>query len=203
MTRKFLITFAALIATAVLIGLPTTSFAWQSDANWLASVDPSYLQLLHWRMVGPSRGGRVTAVAGDPANKQVFYFGATGGGIWKTDDGGINWHNVSDGFVNTGSVGAVAVAPSDPNIVYAGMGEACVRGNASYGDGVYKSTDAGKTWTHMGLEATRSIARVRINPKNPDIVLRRRLRRSLGTQHRARRLSLQRRRTHLEEGPVQ
>ncbi len=170
MTRKFLITFAALIATAVLIGLPTTSFAWQSDANWLASVDPSYLQLLHWRMVGPSRGGRVTAVAGDYTNKQVFYFGATGGGIWKTDDGGINWHNVSDGFVNTGSVGAVAVAPSDSNIVYAGMGEACVRGNASYGDGVYKSTDAGKTWTHMGLEATRSIARVRINPKNPDIV---------------------------------
>ena len=170
MTRKFLITFAALIATAVLIGLPTTSFAWQSDANWLASVDPSYLQLLHWRMVGPSRGGRVTAVAGDYTNKQVFYFGATGGGIWRTNNDDINWHNVSDGFVNTGSVGAVAVAPSDSNIVYAGMGEACVRGNASYGDGVYKSTDAGKTWTHMGLEATRSIARVRINPKNPDIV---------------------------------
>ena len=107
--------------------LAAAGFAWQSE---LASVDPSYLQLLHWRMVGPSRGGRVTAVAGDYTNKQVFYFGATGGGIWKTDDGGINWHNVSDGFVNTGSVGAVAVAPSDSNIVYAGMGEACVRGNA-------------------------------------------------------------------------
>ncbi len=136
----------------------------------IASVDPSYLQLLHWRMVGPSRGGRVVAVAGDPVNKQVFYFGATGGGIWKTDDGGIGWHNVSDGFVNTGSVGALAVAPSNSNIVYAGMGEACVRGDASYGDGVYKSTDAGKTWTHVGLEATRSIARVRIHPKNPDLV---------------------------------
>jgi photosystem II stability/assembly factor-like uncharacterized protein len=165
MTRRSLL----VVLVTALIGV--SALAWQSDGGaWLASVEPSYLQLLHWRMVGPSRGGRVTAVAGDFANQQVFYFGATGGGIWKTDDGGINWRNVSDGFVNTGSVGAVAVAPSDSNIVYAGMGEACVRGDASYGDGVYKSTDAGKTWTHMGLEATRSIARVRIHPKNPDIV---------------------------------
>jgi photosystem II stability/assembly factor-like uncharacterized protein len=121
-------------------------------------------------MVGPSRGGRVTAVAGDPINKQAFYFGSTGGGIWKTEDGGIGWLNVSDGFVNTGSVGALAVGPSNTNIVYAGMGEACVRGDASYGDGVYRSADAGKIWTHVGLEATRSIARVRVHPKNPDLV---------------------------------
>ena len=121
-------------------------------------------------MVGPSRGGRVTAVAGDPVNKQVFYQGATGGGIWKTEDGGIGWRNVSDGFVSTGSVGAVDVAASNPNIVYAGMGEACIRGNASYGDGVYKSIDAGRSWTHMGLDATRSIARIRVHPKNPDLV---------------------------------
>ncbi len=133
-------------------------------------VDPSYLGMLHWRMVGPSRGGRVLAVAGDPANKFVFYFGSTGGGIWKTEDGGIGWHNVSDPFVHTGSVGALAVAASNPNVVYAGMGEACVRGDASYGDGVYKSTDGAKTWTHVGLEATRSIARVRINPKDPNLV---------------------------------
>ena len=110
MTRKFL-TVVSLTALIVLIGLPVATYAWQSE---IASVDPSYLQLLHWRMVGPSRGGRVTAVAGDYTNKQVFYFGATGGGIWKTDDGGINWHNVSDGFVNTGSVGALAVAASNP-----------------------------------------------------------------------------------------
>ena len=154
---------------------PSASFAWQlvsgtPAAAALASVEPSWLQLLRWRMVGPSRGGRVTAVAGDPVNKQVFYQGATGGGIWKTEDGGIGWRNVSDGFVGTGSVGSVEVALSNPNVVYAGMGEACIRGNASYGDGVYKSTDAGRSWTHMGLEATRSIARIRVHPKNPDLV---------------------------------
>ncbi|HLX43392.1 MAG TPA: hypothetical protein VKR43_08155 [Bryobacteraceae bacterium] len=163
--RSFIFLCCSLLIAA------TVSLAWQSGApEMLASVEPSYLQLLHWRMIGPSRGGRVVAVTGDPVNKLVFYFGATGGGIWKTEDGGISWRNVSDGFVNTGSVGALEVAASNTNIVYAGMGEACVRGNASYGDGVYKSIDAGKTWTHVGLEATRSIARVRVHPKNPDIV---------------------------------
>ena len=136
----------------------------------LASVDPGYLKLLRWRMVGPSRGGRVVAVAGDPVDKLTFYQGSTGGGVWKTDDGGLNWRNISDGFFNTGSVGAIAVAPSNTNIVYVGMGEACIRGNASYGDGVYKSLDGGKTWSHLGLEATRQIARVRVNPTNPDLV---------------------------------
>src|SRR5579883_2428153 len=163
MRRRNLVVLLLLLL-AVLV--PVASFAWQSDA----SADPSYLQLLRWRMVGPSRGGRVTAVAGDPVNKLVFYFGATGGGVWKTEDGGISWRNVSDGFMQTGSVGAVAVAPSNPNIVYVGMGEACVRGDASYGDGVYKSTDGGRTWTNVGLKTTRSIARVRIHPSNPDLV---------------------------------
>src|ERR1017187_2167336 len=158
MGRRLLLILAILIVFAGAVFVPVAGFAFQAAAD--AAVDPSYLQLLSWRMVGPSRGGRVTAVAGDPVNKLVFYFGATGGGIWKTEDGGIGWRNVSDGFVNTGSVGALAVAPSDPNIVYAGMGEACVRGDASYGDGVYKSTDAGRTWTHLGLAATKSIARV-------------------------------------------
>lgn len=162
---------ASLMVFLSTIGRPAASQDSQAGAEaLLASVEPTYLQLVHWRMVGPSRGGRVVAVAGDPVNKLVFYFGATGGGIWKTEDGGIGWRNVSDGFVNTGSVGAVAVAPSDPNIVYAGMGEACVRGDASYGDGVYKSTDAGRTWTHLGLAATKSIARVVVHPKNSDVV---------------------------------
>jgi photosystem II stability/assembly factor-like uncharacterized protein len=134
------------------------------------AVDAAYLRLVRWRMVGPSRGGRVVAVAGDPVNKMTFYQGATGGGVWKTDDGGLNWRNVSDGFFRAGSVGAIAIAPSNPGIVYVGMGEACIRGNASYGDGVYKSMDGGKTWTHVGLDATKQIARVRINPTNPDLV---------------------------------
>jgi photosystem II stability/assembly factor-like uncharacterized protein len=125
---------------------------------------------LAWRCIGPPRGGRVVAVAGDPVNPAVFYFGACAGGVWKTDDGGTYWTNVSDGYVKTASVGAIAVADSDPNVIYAGMGEACIRLDVSYGDGVYKSTDGGKTWTHLGLEDTRHIARVRIHPHNPDIV---------------------------------
>src|SRR5579872_2195666 len=100
--RHFIVLIStALIICSAVIGLPTASRAWQTPAGTLASAEPSYLELLHWRMVGPSRGGRVVAVTGDPVNKLVFYFGATGGGIWKTDDGGITWRNVSDGFVKT------------------------------------------------------------------------------------------------------
>jgi photosystem II stability/assembly factor-like uncharacterized protein len=135
-----------------------------------SEVDDAHLDLLRWRMVGPSRGGRVMAVAGDPVNELVFYQGTTGGGVWKTDDAGVNWQNVSDGYFRTGSVGAIAVAESNPAIVYVGMGEACIRGNASHGDGVYRSTDAGRTWTRLGLETTRHIARVRVHPANPDLV---------------------------------
>ncbi len=134
------------------------------------TVDESYLDLLQWRSVGPSRGGRVLAVAGDPQDMMVFYQGTAGGGVWKTDDGGNNWRNVSDGYFNTGSVGAIAVALSDPNVLYVGMGEPCIRGNASIGDGIYKSTDAGRTWTHLGLESTLQIARVRIHPRDPNLV---------------------------------
>ena len=133
-------------------------------------VDPRLLNGLEWRCIGPPRGGRVVAVAGDPANPAVFYFGAVAGGVWKTYDGGSYWENVSDGYFKTSSVGAIAVSDSDPNVVYAGMGESCIRVVPSYGDGVYRSTDAGKTWKHMGLEDTRHIGRVRIHPNNPDIV---------------------------------
>ena len=133
-------------------------------------VDSSYLELVQWRSVGPTRGGRVEAVAGDPGSNLVFYQGTTGGGVWKTEDGGISWHNISDGYFHTGSVGAIALAPSNPQIVYVGMGEACIRGNTSMGDGVYKSTDGGKTWEHVGLETTSQIARVRVDPTNPDVV---------------------------------
>ncbi|MBV9896533.1 MAG: glycosyl hydrolase [Chloroflexi bacterium] len=126
------------------------------------------LKNLEYRLVGPFRGGRVGAVAGDPFESQVFYFGSTGGGVWKTSDGGIYWRNISDGFFQRASVGAIAVATADPNVIYVGMGESCIRGNVSHGDGVYKSTDAGKTWMHLGLEDTRHIAKVRVHPTDPN-----------------------------------
>ncbi|MGO9894218.1 MAG: WD40/YVTN/BNR-like repeat-containing protein, partial [Bryobacteraceae bacterium] len=125
---------------------------------------------LRFRQIGPFRGGRVVAVAGVPSQPNVYYFGATGGGIWKTTDGGASWLPVSDGQLQTGSVGALAVAGSDPNVIYAGMGEACVRGNASGGDGVYKSVDAGKTWRNVGLKDSYHIGAVVVHPKNPDLV---------------------------------
>lgn len=134
------------------------------------TIDPAFLNLLEWRQMGPSRGGRVLAVTGDPADKLTAYFGATGGGVWKTEDGGWTWRNISDGFFKSGAVGAIAVAPSDPKTIYVGMGESCFRGNAAQGDGVYKSTDGGRTWSHIGLKDSRSIARIRVHPKDPNTV---------------------------------
>jgi photosystem II stability/assembly factor-like uncharacterized protein len=129
------------------------------------------LEGLAWRNLGPFRGGRATAIAGNPARPYTFYMGTAGGGIYKTTDAGTRWTNISDGFVKTASVGALAVAPSDPNIVYAGMGEATARANTLHsGDGIYKSTDGGKSWTHLGLEATEVISRILIDPRNPQIV---------------------------------
>jgi len=132
--------------------------------------DPSLYNAMSWRCIGPYRGGRVTAVTGVSNQPYTYYFGATGGGVWKSEDGGLNWRQVSDGFFKTGSVGAIAVSEYDPNIVYVGMGEAPIRGNVSHGDGMYKSLDAGKTWKRIGLEDTSQISRVRIHPRNPDIV---------------------------------
>ena len=125
---------------------------------------------LAFRQVGPFRGGRVGAVTGVQTQPMVFYMGSTGGGIWKTTDGGIRWNPVADGQLKLGSVGAIAVADTDPNVIYAGTGEADLRGNASHGDGVYKSSDAGKTWKNVGLEDTQQIGAVKIDPKNPDVV---------------------------------
>ncbi len=133
------------------------------------TVEPGLLNSMVWRQVGPFRGGRVVAVAGDPVDPMTFYFGACGGGVWKTTDGGTYWENVSDGFLKTAAIGAIDVSASDPNVIYAGTGEACLRGNVIHGDGVYRSTDGGRTWTHLGLEDTRHIGRIRIHPQNPDI----------------------------------
>lgn len=143
----------------------------KESADAAPTIDSTQFQGLQWRHIGPFRGGRVTAVAGVPGDPLRFYFGATGGGVWTTDDAGTTWRNLSDGQFQTGSVGAIAVAPSDPNVLYVGMGEAQIRGvTTSFGDGVYRSTDGGTTWTHMGLPDTRQISAVRVHPTDPDLV---------------------------------
>ena len=135
-----------------------------------AQIDQSFLQALTWRCIGPPRGGRVITVAGHPTERMTFYFGAVGGGVWKTTDGGVYWENITDGYFTSAAVGALAVAESDPNVIYAGTGEPTIRGDVSYGDGVYKSTDAGKIWTNVGLADTNHISQIRIHPTNPDLV---------------------------------
>jgi photosystem II stability/assembly factor-like uncharacterized protein len=135
-----------------------------------AGYDSSVFGSLEWRSIGPLRGGRSIASAGSPSRPYEYYFGATGGGLWKTTDGGLTWHPVTDGKVRSSSVGAAAVSESNPDTVYIGMGETELRGNIMQGDGVYKSVDAGKTWKHMGLADSQAIARIRVHPTNPDIV---------------------------------
>ena len=128
------------------------------------------LNAMSFRCIGPPRGGRSVAVAGDPSDIATFYFGAVAGGIWKTTDAGQTWLNVSDGFLKTASVGALTIANAAPNVIYAGMGESTIRGDVSHGDGVYKSVDGGQTWMHMGLAETRQIGEIRVHPRNPDLV---------------------------------
>ena len=132
-------------------------------------VSDEYFSALKWRNIGPFRGGRSAAVTGVSGKANLFYMGSTGGGVWKTTDAGGTWQNISDGFFG-GSVGAVAVSKSDNNVIYVGMGEKTVRGNVSSGDGIWKSENAGKTWRHIGLKNARHIPRMRIHPKNPDVV---------------------------------
>ncbi|NOX36352.1 MAG: glycosyl hydrolase [Calditrichaeota bacterium] len=158
--------FAFLWAIAALVPPPTLA----AKPTSAKDVPPAFFQDLKWRSIGPYRGGRSIAVAGHPDLLYTYYFGATGGGLWKTEDGGISWFPVSDSAFATASVGAVAVAPSDPNVIYVGMGEACIRGNISPGDGIYKSTDEGKTWQHMGLTNTQTIAKIRVHPRDANIV---------------------------------
>ncbi|MCB0664960.1 MAG: glycosyl hydrolase [Saprospiraceae bacterium] len=151
-------------------------FCWiltaQEDNSTEGNDQPSsYFEAMKWRCIGPFRGGRSVCATGVPGDPLTYYMGTTGGGLWKTEDAGHSWKNISDGFFKTGSVGAIAVANSDPNVLYCGMGEHAPRAvMTSHGDGVYKSTDAGKTWKRVGLENTQHISRIRIHPDNPDIV---------------------------------
>src|SRR5882724_3076031 len=142
----------------------------QSSAAENVKFDSKLFGPLRWRSIGPNRGGRPITSSGSPGRPNEYYFGATGGGLWKTDDGGLTWRPITDGQLKSSSVGALAVSESNPDVVYIGMGETELRGNIMQGDGVYKSTDAGKTWTHSGLENTQAIARIRVHPTNPDIV---------------------------------
>jgi photosystem II stability/assembly factor-like uncharacterized protein len=132
-------------------------------------IDPSLFESMAWREIGPYRGGRSAAVEGIPNQPLVYWFGSTGGGVFKTTDGGATWRAVSDGFFG-GSIGAIAVSPTDPNVVFVGTGEKTVRGNVTHGDGMWKSTDGGTTWKHAGLADSRHIPRVRVHPSNPDLV---------------------------------
>src|SRR6478736_63218 len=132
--------------------------------------DDVFFSKMKYRLVGPFRGGRSGAVTGSYRNKNVFYFGATGGGVWKTTDGGSNWKNISDKYFG-GSIGAVAVAPSDENVLYVGEGENTMRGNVSEGlSGVWRSEDEGRTWQNIGLKDGRHIVRLVVHPRNPNIV---------------------------------
>src|SRR6185312_4755003 len=132
--------------------------------------DSIYFSALKFRLVGPFRGGRADAVAGSMQDRNTFYFGATGGGLWKTTDGGSNWKNVSDGWFG-GGVGAGAIAPSDESVVYAGEGECTLRNNvAEYLGGIWRSDNGGRSWRNLGLKDTRHIARIIVHPRNPDIV---------------------------------
>lgn len=155
----------------LLIYLFAISFISNAQTTTVADDWNKLLQPLKWRNIGPFRGGRSVCATGVPGDITTYYMGTTGGGLWKTDDMGITWRNISDGYFKTGSVGAVAVPESDPNIVYVGMGEHAPRGVMTHhGDGVYKSADAGKTWKQMGLEATQHISRIVVDPRNADVV---------------------------------
>lgn len=134
------------------------------------TTDPKYFDKLRWRNIGPQRGGRSLGASGSPGRPNEYYFGATGGGLWKTTDGGLEWEAVTDGQISSSSIGAVAVAETNPDIVYIGGGEVQLRGSITQGDGVYKTTDGGKTWRHLGLKETQAVSRIRVHPTNPDIV---------------------------------
>ena len=174
MSRTCLIALLSLLCS--LLSTPSTEAARGSKKGDVAPAPTTaaspyddLLKSLDWRQVGPFRGGRTAAVTGLPGHRDTYYFGATGGGVWKTQDAGRSWSNVSDGTFG-GSIGAVAVSEWDPNVIYVGGGEKTVRGNVSHGDGIWKSMDAGKTWRHIGLVDSHHVPRIRIHPRDPDLV---------------------------------
>ena len=164
---------AAIVATPALLDAqarPASRAATPLAVPMMAApFDTLALGATRWREIGPYRGGRSVAVAGSAARPNEYWMGTTGSGVFKTTDGGTTWNPTTDKYFG-GTIGAIGVAPSNPDIVYVGGGEFAIRGNVSHGDGVWKTTDAGKTWTSLGLKETRQIAKVRVHPTNPDIV---------------------------------
>ncbi|HEX5972966.1 MAG TPA: glycosyl hydrolase, partial [Gemmatimonadaceae bacterium] len=170
--RPLLVALATIAPAAPLAAQRTTRPTPRAAADTAAvrSAFPS----LRWRNIGPFRGGRSVAVAGSYVDRQLFYFGAVDGGVWKTTNGGQTWRNISDFRVQRGapeiaSVGAIAVAPSDPNVIWVGTGESGLREDLTYGIGVYRSTDGGETWEHKGLEDSQQIGAIRVSPTDPDV----------------------------------
>src|SRR5580698_1623098 len=148
------------------VALAFSVFAIAQSANF----KPDLWSGMRYRLIGPYRGGRVTAVTGVPSQPNTFYMGSTGGGVWKTADAGRTWQNISDAYFNVASIGAVEVSLADPNTIYVGTGSSKIRSNVSIGRGMYKSTDAGRTWNWIGLRDTGQISTVRVDPTNPDLV---------------------------------
>ncbi len=169
MKSRSLIHAAALFAalpTVLFAALPSPPLQAQSQP----AVDPTLYAGMEYRMVGPFRGGRVTAVTGIAEEPHIFFFGGTGGGVWKTDDAGHHWVPIADDYLTAGAVGAIDVADSDPNVIYVGTGSACIRGNVSVGRGLWKTTDGGGSWTFIGMPESGAIGSIAVHPQNPDLV---------------------------------
>ncbi len=166
--RLFVRLAAAVMITAV---AATTTGAQIAASKMPAALDSSLLSGMRYRMIGPARGGRVTTVTGVAQQPMTFYMGSTGGGVWKTVNAGISWTNISDGYFAAASMGSIDVADSDPSVIYAGTGSDGIRSNVSIGRGIYKSTNAGRTWSYAGLGDAGQIASVIVHPTNPEVVL--------------------------------